>query len=426
MTMKNLYLIKYILCFLVLLIPSIKASEYVLVPDSYLDVQTGKLVKGNIYIKDKKIIAISNEKKLLDKKKNIIYLDGLVLVPGLMDAHVHLIGNNELNGYQSIGESSQMATIYGVKNARNTLQAGFTTVRNVGAGHFADVALRDAINKGVIDGPTMLVSGPTLSITGGHGDNNLLPFHNHGSSEKHSIVDNPWDARKAVRVNRKYGANLIKFTATGGVMSKNTDLNARQFTLDEMIAIVDEAHSHGMKVAAHAHGLKGIQAAIKAGVDSIEHASFINKGAISEAIKNGTYLSMDIYVSDYILGEGAKKGILEESLEKERKVGKIQRENFKLANSMGAKMVFGTDAGIYDHGDNARQFKYMVNWGMTPLQAIQAATINTADLFGQKNIGEIKVGYDADIIGVKTNPIKNIATLENVIFVMKEGKIYKK
>lgn len=226
MTMKNLYLIKYILCFLVLLIPSIKASQYVLVPDSYLDVQTGKLVKGNIYIKDKKIIAISNEKKLLDKKKNIIYLDGLVLVPGLMDAHVHLIGNNELNGYQSIGESSQMATIYGVKNARNTLQAGFTTVRNVGAGHFADVALRDAINKGVIDGPTMLVSGPTLSITGGHGDNNLLPFHNHGSSEKHSIVDSPWDARKAVRVNRKYGANLIKFTATGGVMSKNTDPNA--------------------------------------------------------------------------------------------------------------------------------------------------------------------------------------------------------
>jgi imidazolonepropionase-like amidohydrolase len=319
-----------------------------------------------------------------------------------------------------------MATLYGVKNARNTLLAGFTTVRNVGAGYFADVALRDAINNGVIDGPTMLVSGPTLSITGGHGDNNLLPFHNHGSADKHSIVDSPWDARKAVRVNRKYGANLIKFTATGGVMSKNTDPNARQFTLDEMIAIVDEAHSHGMKVAAHAHGLKGIQAAIKAGVDSIEHASFINKGAINEAIKSGTFLSMDIYVSDYILGEGVKKGILEESLAKERKVGKIQRENFKLANSMGAKMVFGTDAGIYDHGDNAKQFKYMVNWGMTPLQAIQAATINTSNLFGLKNIGEIKVGYDADIIGVKTNPITDISTLESVIFVMKEGKIYKK
>ena len=395
-----------------------------MVPDSYLDVQTGQLVKGNIFIKDNKIIAISNEKKLLNNKKNIIYLDGLVLVPGLMDAHVHLIGNNELNGYQSIGESSQMATLYGVKNARNTLLAGFTTVRNVGAGQFADVALRDAIKNGVIEGPTMLVSGPTLSITGGHGDNNLLPFHNHGSSGKHSIVDSPWDARKAVRVNRKYGANLIKFTATGGVMSKNTDPNARQFTLEEMKAIVDEAHSHGMKVAAHAH-LKGIQAAIKAGVDSIEHASFIDKSAVIEAIKGGTYLSMDIYVSDYILGEGVKKGILEESLEKERKVGKTQRENFKMANSMGAKMVFGTDAGIYDHGDNAKQFKYMVNWGMTPLQAIQAATINTSDLFGLKNIGEIKVGYDADIIGIRGNPLDDITKLETVSFVMKEGKIYK-
>ena len=423
--MKNFYLYKYVFYFLVLLVPLLKGSEYVLVPDSYLDVQTGKLVKGNIYIKDNKIIAISNEKKLLDKKKNIIYLDGIVLVPGLMDAHVHLIGNNELNGYQSSGESSQMATIYGVKNARNTLLAGFTTVRNVGASQFADVALRDAINKGVIDGPTMLVSGPTLSITGGHGDNNLLPFHNHGSSEKHSIVDSPWDARKAVRVNRKYGANIIKFTATGGVMSKNTDPNARQFTLEEMKAIVDEAHSHGMKVAAHAHGLRGIQAAIKAGVDSIEHASFIDKGAVIEAIKGGTYLSMDIYVSDYILGEGVKKGILEESLEKERKVGKIQRENFKMANSMGAKMVFGTDAGIYNHGDNAKQFKYMVNWGMTPIQAIQAATINTADLFGLKNIGEIKVDYDADIIGIRGNPLDDITRLETVNFVMKEGKIYK-
>ena len=423
--MKNFYLYKYVFCFLVLLVPLLKGNEYVLVPDSYLDVQTGKLVKGNIYIKDNKIIAISNENKLLDKKKNIIYLNGLVLLPGLMDAHVHLIGNNELNGYQSIGESSQMATIYGVKNAKNTLMAGFTTVRNVGAGHFADVALRDAINNGVIAGPTMLVSGPTLSITGGHGDNNLLPFHNHGSSEKHSIVDSPWDARKAVRVNRKYGANLIKFTATGGVMSKNTDPNARQFTIEEIKAIVDEAHSHGMKVAAHAHGLKGIQAAIKAGVDSIEHASFIDRESIVEAIKKGTYLSMDIYVSDYILGEGVKKGILEESLEKERKVGKIQRENFRLAAQLGANMVFGTDAGIYNHGDNARQFKYMVRWGMTPLQAIQAATINTADLFGLTSVGEIKIGYDADIVAVSGNPLEDISRLEDIRFVMKEGKIYK-
>jgi len=208
-------------------------------------------------------------------------------------------------------------------------------------------------------------------------------------------------------------------------MSKNTDPNARQFTIAEMKAIVDEAHSHGMKVAAHAHGLKGIQAAIKAGVDSIEHASFIDRESIVEAIKKGTYLSMDIYVSDYILGEGVKKGILEESLEKERKVGKIQRENFRLAAQLGANMVFGTDAGIYDHGDNARQFKYMVRWGMTPLQAIQAATINTADLFGLTSVGEIKIGYDADIVAVSGNPLEDISRLEDIRFVMKEGKIYK-
>ena len=399
-------------------------DEYILVPKNILDIQTGKLYEATIHIKDGLIKSISN-KKFDTENKQIINLSGVTLIPGLMDAHVHLIGNNELNGYSSMGESTQLATLYGAKNAKSTLLAGFTTVRNVGAGKFADVALRDAIEKGVVDGPRMLVSGPTLSISGGHGDNNLLPFHDHGSSQKHSIVDSPWEARKAVRVNRKYGANLIKFTATGGVMSKNTDPNARQFTLEEMKAIVDEAHSHGMKVAAHAHGLKGIRTAIKAGVDSIEHASFIDKDTIQLAIKNNVYLSMDIYVSDYILGEGAKKGILEESLAKERKVGRIQRENFKLANSMGALMVLGTDAGIYNHGDNAKQFQYMVDWGMTSLQAIQSATINTAELFNIDNVGEIKEGFRADIVGVNSNPLKNISSLENVSFVMKSGKVYK-
>ena len=398
-------------------------EDYVLIPKNILDVRSGSLIEGNIHIKDGIIVAI-NQKLSNDKNKNII-LEGVTLIPGLMDSHVHLIGNNELNGYESISESSQMATIYGVKNAKNTLLAGFTTVRNVGASHFADVALRDAIKNEVVIGPRMIVSGPTLSISGGHGDNNLLPFDHNHSHSNHSIVDSPWEARKAVRINRKYGADLIKFTATGGVMSKNTDPNARQFTLEEMKAIVDEAHSHGMTVAAHAHGLKGIQAAIDAGVDSIEHSSFIDLATIKKAINKNVYLSMDIYVSDYILGEGIKKGILEESLEKERKVGKIQRENFKLAHSMGALMVFGTDAGIYNHGDNAKQFKYMVEWGMTPLEAIQASTLNTAKLFKMNKVGEIKEGFYADIVGVSSNPLKDIRSLERVVFVMKNGKIYK-
>ncbi len=422
--MSNLFLKHFLYIFLVIFSNLSISENLILLPENILDVRSGKLIKAKVYIEDGIIKSISQDEEEF-KTAKIIELSGITLMPGLMDAHVHLIGNNELNGYQSMSESSQMATIYGVKNAKSTLLAGFTTVRNVGAGHFADVALRDAIKRGVVIGPTMLVSGPTLSISGGHGDNNLLPFSSDNHSHKHNIVDNPWDARKAVRINRKYGADLIKFTATGGVMSKNTDVNAKQFTYDEMKALVDEAHSHGMKVAAHAHGLKGIKVAIMAGVDSIEHSSYIDKETIELAIDRGTYLSMDIYVSDYILGEGSKKGILEESLAKERKVGKLQRENFKVANSMGANMVFGTDAGIYHHGDNARQFKYMVKWGMTPLEAIQASTINTAQLFGLSNVGELKEDFKADIIGVRGNPLKQIDLLEDVVFVMKEGLIYK-
>jgi len=208
-------------------------------------------------------------------------------------------------------------------------------------------------------------------------------------------------------------------------LSKNTDVNAKQFTLEEMQAIVDEAHNHGMRVAAHAHGLEGIKTAIIAGVDSIEHASFIDDATIELAKERGTSLAMDVYVSDYILGEGAAKGILEESLAKERTVGKIQRQNFKKAVQAGANVVFGTDAGIFPHGKNARQFKYMVDWGMTPLQAIQAATIRTAELFDQSDTGEIRENFAADIIGVKGNPLENISLLENVVFVMKNGNIVK-
>jgi imidazolonepropionase-like amidohydrolase len=304
------------------------------------------------------------------------------------------------------------------------LLSGFTTVRMVGAPEFADVALKQAIEEGTIVGPRLIVSGPALGISGGHCDSNLFPFSKDSlNNTPHQIVDNPWDARKAVRINRKFGADLIKFCATGGVMSKNTDVNAKQFTFEEMEAIVSEAHNHGMKVAAHAHGLEGIKTAIRAGVDSIEHASFIDSEAIQMAIDKGTYLSMDVYVSDYILGDGAKKGILEESLEKERTVGKIQRMNFKKAVEAGAKIAFGTDAGIFPHGDNHKQFAYMVEWGMTPLQAIQAATINAADLFGMNEIGQIKEGFIADIIGVRENPLENIRSLESVSFVMKEGSI---
>ena len=408
---------------LILLSSSLFANDILLQPKSVLDVVSGKLMSSDVLIRDGKIVKVGPNIKT-SQDTQVIQLKDVVLIPGLMDSHVHLIGDTSKKGYASIGNSTYFSTIHGVKNAYETLSSGFTTVRMVGAPEFADVALKQAIDEGTVKGPRLLVSGPPLGISGGHCDSNLFPYSKTAlENTPHQIVDNPWDARKAVRINRKFGADLIKFCATGGVMSKNTDVNAKQFTYEEMEAIVSEAHNHGMKVAAHAHGLEGIKTAIRAGVDSIEHSSFIDYETIQLAIEKGTYLSMDIYVSDYILGEGAKKGILEESLEKERTVGKIQRMNFKQAVEAGAKITFGTDAGIFPHGENKKQFKYMVEWGMTTLQAIQAATINTAELFGVNDIGRIEEGYVADIVGTNGNPLDDITLLESVIFVMKEGEI---
>ena len=335
------------------------SEQLILHSKQILNVDTGDLYQSQILIEDGMIVKIERDLSKKQKHIKVVDLSRLTLIPGLMDSHVHLIGNTKLKGYESISESSYLATIYGVDNAKKTLLAGFTTVRNVGAGNYADVALKEAIDRNVVSGPTMIVSGPALGITGGHCDSNLLPYDYEHKSQ--GVADGPWEVRKMVRKNRKYGANLIKFCATGGVMSKNTNINNKQYTLEEMQAIVDEAHSHGMKVAAHAHGLEGIKTAIIAGVDSIEHASYIDDETIELAKQNGTYLSMDIYVSDFILGEGKDQGILKESLEKERVVGKIQRQNFKRAVNANAKITFGTDAGIYPHGKNARQFLSLIH-----------------------------------------------------------------
>jgi imidazolonepropionase-like amidohydrolase len=422
--MTKINKLPYSLCLIFLLVSSQLLSEkLILDPKQILNIYTGELYNSQILVEDRLIIKI--DKDLSGKYKNVrlVDLSRLTLIPGLMDSHVHLIGNTKLKGYESIGESSYLSTIYGVDNAKKTLLAGFTTVRNVGAGNYADVALKQAIDRGLVSGPTMIVSGPALGITGGHCDSNILPYDYEHKSQ--GVADGPWEVRKMVRKNRKYGANLIKFCATGGVMSKNTNVNNKQYTLEEMQAIVDEAHSHGMKVAAHAHGLEGIKTAIIAGVDSIEHASYIDDETIELSKQKGTYLSMDIYVSDFILGEGKDQGILEESLQKERVVGKIQRQNFRKSVNANAKISFGTDAGIYPHGKNAIQFKYMVEWGMTPLQAIQASTIKTAELFGLANIGNLKEGFEADIVGVEGNPLEDITVLEDVSFVMKDGVIFK-
>ena len=407
---------------LILISTEVSSTSLLIKPKQVLDVRTGNIIDADILVESGVIKKISKNIKTSNEVE-VIDLPETTILPGLMDAHVHLTGNTDLKGYEGISESSYLATIYGVKNAKQTLLAGFTTVRNVGAANYADVALRDAIAQNAIIGPTLLVSGPPLGITGGHCDSNVLPADYEFKAQ--GVADGPWEVRRKVRENRKYGVDLIKYCATGGVMSKNTNVNNRQYTLEEMKAIVDEAHTLGLKVAAHAHGLEGIRMAINAGVDSIEHSSLIDQETIDLAIVNSVFLSMDVYVSDYILGEGAKNGIPEYSLEKERTVGRKQRENFKMAVKSGAKMVFGTDAGIFPHGKNARQFKYMVKWGMTPIESIQAATINTAELFGLNNIGEIKESFDADLIGVKGNPLDDITLLEDIHFVMKEGQVIK-
>ena len=357
-----------------------------------------------------------------DEEVEFIDLSELTVLPGLSDAHVHLTGDANVHGYKRLTRSTSRAAITGVRNAKRTLEAGFTTVRNVGAPGFADVDLMEAIEDGDVPGPRIIPAGRSIGITGGHCDNNLLPFENRRTAG--GVADGPWAVRAKVRENKKFGAKVIKFCGTGGVLSKGTKVGAQQFSYEEMKAIVDEAHQLGLKVAVHAHGEEGINTAIKAGVDSVEHSSFISDEGIRAAKANGTYLSMDVYVSDYILSEGEAAGILKESLEKERTVGKKQRERFKAAVKAGVKMAYGTDAGVYPHGDNGKQMKYMVKWGLSPLQAIQASTINNAALFGLENdIGKIKDGYFADIIAVKDNPLENIGELEAVRFVMKGGNI---
>jgi imidazolonepropionase-like amidohydrolase len=391
-----------------------------------VDVVAGKvLADQTIVINGERIAAVGPSASVtVPAGARLIDLQDATVLPGLVDAHTHLTGDPNLHGYQSLGVSDIRAALYGVHAARVTVEAGFTTVRNVGAGGFGDVALRDAIDAGELVGPRMRVSGYALGIQGGHCDNNLLPHDFHYAEA--GVADGPWAARAKVRQMAKYGADTIKICASGGVLSKGDEPGAQQYTLEEMQAIVEEAHKLGRKVAAHAHGASSIRDAILAGVDSVEHASLIDDEGIKLAREKGTYLVMDIYNDDFILQEGARAGMLPESLAKEKALGQLQRDNFRKAFRSGAKMAFGTDAGVYPHGDNARQFHYMVQYGMTPMQAIQAATISAADLLGWKDrIGSVSSGKFADLIAVKGDPTVDPAVLTRVNFVMKGGTVLK-
>lgn len=355
-----------------------------------------------------------------------IDLGDKTILPGLIDMHTHLLSPaRKGRGYDGLQYGAERYLLWGVGHAEKTLLAGFTTVRNVGSPTLAITGFRDAINAGDIVGPRMFVAGPPVGIIGGHcSDENYLPHDEERSGE--NTATGPWEMRARVRRNIKFGVDLIKTCSTGGVFSKGTLLGAPQSTVEELRAIVDEAHMRGLKVAAHAHGTIGIKNAIEAGIDTIEHASFLDDEAIRMAKRAGTYLSMDIYNTEFTLAEGETLGVPEESLNKEREVGEIQRESFRKAVESGALVIFGSDSGIYPHGDNGKQFARMVRFGMTPMQAIRAATSLAADALGQKGtVGCIDQGCAADLIAVDANPLDDISALETVSFVMKEGVVYK-
>jgi imidazolonepropionase-like amidohydrolase len=390
-----------------------------------LDVRGGRMLSDQIVVFDDSgfitAVGVAASTKL-PEGISVIDLSSATCLPGLIDVHTHITADPTASGYQALGISVPREAVTGVKNARITLRAGFTTVRNVGATGYTDVAVRDGINAGEIEGPRMLVSGPPLGITGGHCDNNLLPAEYHNKAE--GVADGPWAAREKVREVIKYGADVIKVCASGGVLSKGDQPGTPQYSLEELQAIVEEAHKLGRKVAAHAHGTQSIKDAINAGIDSIEHSSLIDDEGVALAKKHGTYLDFDIYNDDFILQEGARVGMLPESIEKEGKIGRLQRENFRHAWESGTKMAFATDAGVYPHGDNARQFAKMVEWGMKPIDAIQAATVNAADLLGwASKVGALDTGHYADIIAVTGDPLSNVRVLESVRFVMKGGVV---
>ena len=353
------------------------------------------------------------------------------VLPGLIDCHTHLGARADkydpINDFLETPFTSAYAS---VNNARKTLEAGFTSVRDVGSMPFQAVDLRNAINAGEIAGPRMVASGPILSITGGHGDlNNYSPMVTVSLYPGHrdfSIADGPAEVQKTVRDQVKYGVDVIKISASGGVLSKGDQPGAPQYTEAELRMAAETAHQASRKIAAHAHGTASIKMAIEAGIDSIEHASLVDDEGIRLAKQHGTYFVMDIYDDDYILGNAKNFGIPEEMLVKERSLGKLQRENFRKAWKAGVKMAFGTDAGVYPHGDNARQFHYMVMYGMTPAEAIQAATSSAADLIGRAaDVGTLTPGHFADLIAVREDPLQHIETLEHVPLVMKGGAVVK-
>jgi imidazolonepropionase-like amidohydrolase len=402
-----------------------RADTVVVSADRMVDVIAGRSIeRPQVTVTDGRITQVATQGAPVPAGARRVELPGVTLLPGLIDMHVHLTSDPRYSGYRSLAFTDNFWTVVGTANAKRTLEAGFTTVRNVGSQNYDDVAIKQAIELGYITGPRIVPATYAIGATGGHCDYTEFPPSVTASTP--AVANGPDALRAMVRKLHKYGAEVIKVCMTGGVLSKGDAVGAQQYSLAEIQAIVDEAHMLGLRVAVHAHGTAGIKDALRAGVDTIEHASLADEEAFTLAKQHGAYFSMDVYDDDYILGEGEKNGVFKESLEKERVIGRQQRETFRKAFRAGVKMIFGTDAGVYPNGDNARQFATMVTWGMTPLQAIQAATVTAAEALGRSaDVGAIAVGRYGDLIGVTGDPLSDPVVLQSVAFVMKGGEVVK-
>jgi imidazolonepropionase-like amidohydrolase len=399
----------------------VSAETVLITADRMLDVLTGRMVeKPAIVVEDGRIVRIGTQGALSQLEGRRIDLPGLTLVPGFIDMHVHLTGDPRISPIDSQLKTDAYWPILGAVQARRMLDTGFTTVRNVGSADFADVAIKQVIEDGWVAGPRIVPAAYAIGATGGHCDETFYP----PSFERRSrgVADGPDALRAKVREIRKYGAQVIKVCATGGVFSRNTEPGQQQLSELELRAIAEEAHMWGVKVAAHAHGTAGIKAAIRAGIDTIEHASLIDDEGIRLAKERGAYLSMDIYNTEYTQSEGKKNGVLEDNLRKDREVADAQREGFRKATAAGVKMVFGSDAGVMPHDMAANQFATMVRFGMTPLQAIRAATSVAAEALGrEKDVGAIAVGRYADLVAVSGDPLASVDPLLQAKAVVKGG-----
>jgi imidazolonepropionase-like amidohydrolase len=411
---------------LALLAAPAHAESVVVTAGRMVDVLAGRVIEEPVVvITDGRIVSVvgrGGARPIVPEGARRIDLPGMTILPGLIDLHVHLDSSPYYGPYESLRFTDLFQTVMGPGHARDTLEAGFTTVRNVGSDNYADVAYMQAIDEGRIVGPRIVPAAYALGATGGHCDETFLPPRYHVASP--GVGNGPQELRNRVREQRMRGAQVIKVCATGGVFSRNTEPGQQQLSEEELRAIAEEAHLWGLRVAAHAHGAAGIKAAIRAGIDTIEHASLIDAEGIRLARERGTWLVMDIFNTDYTQAEGARNGILEDNLRKDREIAQTQRDNFRAAHRAGVRMAFGSDAGVMPHGTQGGQFRYMVQYGMTPMEAIQAATRNAAQALGREaDVGAIAVGRYGDIVAVAGDPLADIRQLEHVAVVIKGGAV---